>query len=46
MRAVEVAATDGGDHLLTGEVEIEIETDGGAACATASRFRRERPSAR
>ena len=35
MRAVEVAATDGGDHLLTGEVEIEIETDGGAAVRTA-----------
>jgi 2-methylcitrate dehydratase PrpD len=25
MKAVEVAATDGGDHLLTGEVEIEID---------------------
>ncbi|HEY1518943.1 MAG TPA: MmgE/PrpD family protein [Solirubrobacteraceae bacterium] len=28
-RAVEVTATDGGDHLLTGEVEIEIETEDG-----------------
>lgn len=35
MRAVEVAATDGGDHLLTGEVEIELETDDGAAVRTA-----------
>ena len=30
MRAVQVAATDGGDHLLTGEIEIEIETEAGA----------------
>ncbi len=35
MRAVEVAATDGGDHLLSGEVEIELETDDGAAVRTA-----------
>ncbi|HUA70946.1 MAG TPA: MmgE/PrpD family protein [Solirubrobacteraceae bacterium] len=35
MRAVEVAATDGGDHLLTGEVEIELETNAGAAVRTA-----------
>ena len=32
---VEVAATAGGDHLLTGEVEIEIETDGGAGVRAA-----------
>ncbi len=31
---VEVAATAGGDQLLTGEVEIEIETDGGAGLRT------------
>ena len=35
MRAVEVAATDGGDHLLTGEVDVEIEVDGGPAVRAA-----------
>jgi 2-methylcitrate dehydratase PrpD len=35
MRAVQIAATDGGDHLLTGEVEIEVELDDGAALRTA-----------
>jgi 2-methylcitrate dehydratase PrpD len=33
MRAVEVAATDGGDHLLTGGVEIEIDTEDGTVRA-------------
>ncbi len=32
MKAVEVAATDGGDHLLTGQVEIEVD---GARAALA-----------
>ena len=41
-RAVEVTATDGGDHLLTGEVEIEIRT----VCAPCSRCRPARPTAR
>jgi 2-methylcitrate dehydratase PrpD len=35
MEVVEVTATDGGDHLLTGEIEIEIETGDGAAMRTA-----------
>ena len=33
MRAVEVAATDGGDQLLTGGVEIEIDTEDGTVRA-------------
>jgi len=33
MRTVEVAATDGGDHLLTGGVEIEIDTESGTVRA-------------
>jgi 2-methylcitrate dehydratase PrpD len=31
MATVDVAATDGGDHLLTGEIEIVIETGDGDA---------------
>ena len=33
MRVVEVAATDGGDQLLTGGVEIEIDTEDGTVRA-------------
>ena len=35
MQMVEVAATDGGDHLLTGEIEIEVEVDDGAGVRAA-----------
>jgi len=35
MEMVEVAATDGGDHLLTGEVYIEIELEDGAGVRAA-----------
>jgi 2-methylcitrate dehydratase PrpD len=35
MRTVEVAATDGGDHLLTGEIEIEIEIEDGSGVRAA-----------
>ena len=35
-RAVQIAPSDdGGDHLLTGEVEIEIEIEGGAGARAA-----------
>ena len=35
MQTVEVAATVGGDHLLTGEVEIEVELEDGAGVRAA-----------
>ena len=35
MQTVEVAATGGGDHLLAGEVEIEVEIDDGAGVRAA-----------
>jgi 2-methylcitrate dehydratase PrpD len=35
MQTVDVAATDGGDHLLTGEVEIEVEIEDGAGVRAA-----------
>jgi 2-methylcitrate dehydratase PrpD len=35
MQTVHVDATDGGDHLLTGEIEIEVEIDGGSGVRAA-----------
>ena len=35
MQTVEVAATGGGDHLLTGEVEIEVEIEDGEGVRAA-----------
>jgi len=35
MRTVDVTATDGGDHLLTGEIAIEVEVDDGAGLRAA-----------
>ena len=35
MQTVEIAATVGGDHLLTGEVEIEVELEDGAGVRAA-----------
>ncbi len=35
MRTVDVAESDGGDQLLTGEIEIEIQIEGGAGARAA-----------